>query len=209
MSRSSSLAPREAPPREASHDASRDLEREVDPEREVVEAVGRLMEFWGFRRHVGRTWTVLYLAQAPLAATELAERLQLSASAISLTVGELLQWGAVRKTRLPGDRRDFFEAETSIWKLVTRVLSQRELALVRDTAEALARAASALDRARRAGQIDAARARFVRKRIDKLRLLSSVGERLLGAFVSGRTLDVGAVREVADKDESEDAQRVD
>ena len=171
-----------------------------DAEREVVEVVGRLMEFWGFRRHLGRTWAVLYLSPEPLSANDLADRLQLSASAISLTVGELLQWGAVKKTRVPGDRRDFFVAETSIWKLVTRVLSQRELALVRDTAETLVRAAAALDAGRRAGQIDAARARFVRKRIDKLRLLSSVGERLLGAFVSGRTLDVGAVREVADRD---------
>lgn len=171
-----------------------------DAEREVVEVVGRLMEFWGFRRHLGRTWAVLYLAPEPLTANDLADRLQLSASAISLTVGELLQWGAVKKTRVPGDRRDFYVAETSIWKLVTRVLSQRELALVRDTAETLARAATALDAGRRAGQIDPARARFVRKRIDKLRLLSSVGERLLGAFVSGRTLDVGAVRDVAGRD---------
>ncbi|MCA9611124.1 MAG: MarR family transcriptional regulator, partial [Myxococcales bacterium] len=181
----------------------------ADAELEVVEAIGRLMEFWGFRRHLGRTWTVLYFSSEPLAANDLADRLQLSASAVSLTVGELLQWGAVKKTRLPGDRRDFYVAETSIWKLVTRVLSQRELALVRDTAETLVRASSALDAARREGQIDASRARFVRKRIDKLRLLSSVGERLLGAFVSGRTLDVGAVREVAEPDErDEDATSV-
>ncbi|MCB9610983.1 MAG: MarR family transcriptional regulator [Sandaracinus sp.] len=185
------------------------LPTSADAELEVVEAIGRLMEFWGFRRHLGRTWTVLYFSSEPLAANDLADRLQLSASAVSLTVGELLQWGAVKKTRLPGDRRDFYVAETSIWKLVTRVLSQRELALVRDTAETLVRASSALDAARREGQIDASRARFVRKRIDKLRLLSSVGERLLGAFVSGRTLDVGAVREVAEPDErDEDATSV-
>ena len=24
--------------------------------------MGRLMEFWGFRRHMGRLWTILYLS---------------------------------------------------------------------------------------------------------------------------------------------------
>ena len=52
----------------------------------AADAVGALMEFWGFRRHLGRAWTVLYLSPEPLATNELAERLQLSASAISLRI---------------------------------------------------------------------------------------------------------------------------
>src|SRR5690606_26006771 len=34
----------------------------------VSEAVGRLMEFWGFKRNMGRVWTVLYLSVDPLSA---------------------------------------------------------------------------------------------------------------------------------------------
>lgn len=184
----------------------RNADTDFDPELEVVEGVGRLMEFWGFRRHLGRLWTVLYLSPEPLPSTEIGERLQLSASAVSLTINELMQWGAVKKTRVPGDRRDFFTAETSIWRLVTRVVRQRELALVRDTAELLERANASVASARRAGRIDRAHARFMEKRIGRLRLLSSVGEKLLGAFVSGMPLDPNEVREIGGREDAEDAR---
>src|SRR5205814_4466543 len=42
---------------------------------EVADAIGALMEFWGFKRFMGRLWTVLYLTGEPPAAAELCERL--------------------------------------------------------------------------------------------------------------------------------------
>ena len=59
----------------------------------------------------------------------------MSAGAVSTTLGELAKWGTIHKAWRPGERRDYFEAETSIWKMVTRVFRERELTLVRDTAE--------------------------------------------------------------------------
>jgi len=40
---------------------------------------------------------------------------------------EMQEWGAIKKTWMPGERREYFEAETSIWKMVSRVFRQREL----------------------------------------------------------------------------------
>ena len=37
----------------------------------VSEAVGRLIEFWGFKRNMGRMWAVLYLEDHPLNAADL------------------------------------------------------------------------------------------------------------------------------------------
>ena len=51
----------------------------------VADAVGGLMEFWGFKRNMGRMWTVLYLAPDPLSAADLCERLSLSTGAVSMT----------------------------------------------------------------------------------------------------------------------------
>ena len=33
-----------------------------ESERIVSDSIGRLMELWGFKRNMGRVWTVLYLA---------------------------------------------------------------------------------------------------------------------------------------------------
>jgi DNA-binding transcriptional regulator GbsR (MarR family) len=155
-------------------------------ELEVADSIGRLMEFWGFKRPMGRIWTLLYLAPEPLGAAEIGEALRMSAGAVSMAMGELAKWGAVKKSWRPGERRDFYEAETSIGRLVQRVLRERELALVRGFGEALEAAQRALpvDRNNKSGSLA-----FKRERLGELRRLAKLGETLLTALVAGKTVD--------------------
>src|SRR5262245_19676767 len=97
-----------------------------NPELDVADTVGRLMEFWGFKRPMGRIWALLYLAPEPLGAAEIGDELRMSSGAVSMALSELVKWGAVKKTWRPGERRDYYEAETSIGRLVQRVLRERE-----------------------------------------------------------------------------------
>jgi len=88
-----------ADPREAAG-ITEESDEEVDSiwesERIVSDSVGRLMELWGFKRNLGRVWTVLYLAGGPLTAKQLRDRLQLSSGAVSMTLSELSRWGVAR-----------------------------------------------------------------------------------------------------------------
>jgi DNA-binding transcriptional regulator GbsR (MarR family) len=155
-------------------------------ELEVADSVGRLMEFWGFKRPMGRIWTLLYLAPEALGAAEIGEALRMSAGAVSMAMSELVKWGAVKKSWRPGERRDFYEAETSIGRLVQRVLRERELALVRGFSEALEAAQRALS-AERGYKPNALS--FKRERLGELRRLAKLGESLLTALVAGKTVD--------------------
>lgn len=160
-----------------------------DPELEAADAVGRLMEFWGFRRHMGRIWTVLYLSPEPMTTLGLAETLQLSSSGVSLSLAELVRWGAVRKTWRPGERKDFYEAETSVWKLLRRVYERRELNLIREAIEAFTEAQQRLDDARpHLTQEERRRVDYMRKRLSRLSALSRAGERLVGLLVAGQMI---------------------
>ena len=154
-------------------------------ERRLAEVIGGLMEFWGFKRPMGRIWTLLYLSPAPLGAAELGEQLKMSAGAVSMTLSELLKWGAVKKSWRPGERRDFYEAETSIGKLVQRVLRERELELVRQFGEALSNAEAALPRP----SDDSGPTDFKRDRVHELQRLARLGETLLTALVAGKMVD--------------------
>ncbi len=153
-------------------------------ELEVADTIGRLMEFWGFKRPMGRMWTLLYLSPSPLGAAELGEQLKMSAGAVSMTLNELLKWGAVKKTWRPGERRDFYEAETGIGKLVQRVLRERELELVRQFGDALGNAEAALPKSGDGSALD-----FKRTRMHELQRLSKLGETLLTALVAGKMVD--------------------
>ena len=60
----------------------------VDPAvLKVADAVGALIEGWGFKRNMGRMWAVLYLEDHALSAAELGERLGLSTGAVSMLRG--------------------------------------------------------------------------------------------------------------------------
>ena len=167
------------------------------PELAVAEVIGRLMHFWGFKRPMGRVWSVLYLSDRALTAAEVGEALKMSAGAVSMALSELEKWGAIERTWTPGDRRDFFLAETDIWKLVQRVMRERELTLVRTFTQSLAVAAE--DLSKREAELRAStshadldlreKLRYKRDRLSRLRDLSATGESLLGALVEGSVIN--------------------
>jgi DNA-binding transcriptional regulator GbsR (MarR family) len=172
-----------------------------EAELRAADAMGRLMEFWGFRRHMGRLWTILYLSPEPMTTTDLSETLQLSSSAVSLSLAELVHWGAVRKTWRPGERKDFYQAESSVWKLLRRVYERRELNLIREAIDAFGDAQRRLDEARgQLGGDDRRRVDYMRKRLSRLSALSKAGERLVGLLVAGRMINPADLQSSEEED---------
>jgi DNA-binding transcriptional regulator GbsR (MarR family) len=167
----------------------------------AADAVGALIESWGFKRNMGRMWTVLYLEDHPLTAADLSERLGLSSGAVSMLLAELLQWGAVKKAWVVGDRREHFEPETSIWKMVSRVFRDRELNWIRTARDAFGEAQDQLEPGRDT------RKKLIAERIAGLVQLSEVGHRLLEAVLEGQAIDnlplktVGELAKAAKKQE--------
>jgi len=159
------------PPRHQSHALSR-------AELRVADAVGALMELWGFRRQLGRIWTVLFLSERPLPAPELCERLQISTGLLSMSLSELRGWGVVRTVSVRGDRKEHYEAETDIWKMVRRVLSERERRAVE---EALRAFEGALAEVRGAlADVDPAVKAAARHRLRRLAQLTTLTRTALG-----------------------------
>jgi len=161
-----------------------------ESERIVSDSVGRLMELWGFKRNMGRVWTVLYLAGEPVTAGQLRDRLQLSSGAVSMTLNELSRWGVVRKIWVQGDRRDFYEAEANVWKMISRVMREREQTEITQAIESFEDALVALER--QAQQVGKAfpRVKVQRERIERLLELAKLGRSMLEALISNAHLDV-------------------
>jgi DNA-binding transcriptional regulator GbsR (MarR family) len=152
----------------------------------VADAVGALMESWGFKRNMGRMWSVLYLEDHPLTAADLGERLGLSTGAVSMLLTELLQWGIVKKAWVVGERREHYEAETSLWKMVSRVFRERELNWIKQAAEQFEQA----DQELKAGpKKEDARRKLIAERIANLAELAQVGANLIESMLEGESVD--------------------
>ncbi|HUK67112.1 MAG TPA: ArsR family transcriptional regulator [Anaeromyxobacteraceae bacterium] len=165
----------------------------------VADAMGELMELWGFRRQLGRIWAVLFLSERPLAAPDLCERLQISTGLLSMSLAELRGWGVVRSVDVPGDRKEHFEAETNIWSLVRRVLAERERKAIEG---ALATVERALREVRGAlADVDSrvkSSARFRLQRLEELAHLCRVGLNLLRLLLDSARVDVSPLKLLSD-----------
>jgi len=161
----------------------------------VADAVGSLMELWGFRRQLGRVWGVLFLSDRPLAAPELCDRLRISTGLLSMSLAELRRWGVVRSVEIPGDRKEHFEAETNVWRLVARVLREREKRAVE---QALAVFERALGEVRAAlADLDPAvkaAARFKARRLEVLADLTRAALNVLRLLVDSARADAGPLK---------------
>ena len=161
----------------------------------VADAVGALMELWGFRRQLGRIWAVLFLSERPLAAPDLCERLQISTGLLSMSLSELRGWGVVRSVPVPRDRKEHFEAETNIWSLVRRVLAEREH---RAIDAALTTVEAALRDVKGAlADVDPkvkAAARFRVQRLEQLAQLCRVGQNLLKVLLDSARVDIAPLK---------------
>jgi DNA-binding transcriptional regulator GbsR (MarR family) len=154
----------------------------------VSDSIGRLIEFWGFKRNMGRLWAILYLSERPLSAPEMQDRLQLSSGAVSMTLNELTRWGVVKKVWIQGERRDHYAAEGNFWKMISRVFNERERVEVLDAIDIMEDAIRFLnDKAQQPEE--RARAQFQEERIRELLDLARLGKQLLDALIKEAKVD--------------------
>jgi DNA-binding transcriptional regulator GbsR (MarR family) len=161
----------------------------------VADAIGSIIELWGFRRQLGRIWAVLFLSERPLAAPELCERLQISTGLLSMSLTELRRWEVVRSVTVSGDRKEHFEAETHVWKMVRKVLAEREQTAVEEALRTFERALVDV----RAGlaHVDPLlklKARFRVRRLEQLAGLARAGLGILSVLLDTARVDVGPLQ---------------
>jgi DNA-binding transcriptional regulator GbsR (MarR family) len=87
---------------------------------------GNLGDRWGVNRSVSQIHALLYVADKPLTAEEIADSLGIARSNVSNSLRELLAWDLIRAVPVLRDRRTFYVAETDLWTLVSRIAAGRK-----------------------------------------------------------------------------------
>src|SRR5258707_10039036 len=87
---------------------------------------GDMGDQWGVNRSVSQIHGLLYLAEEPMTAEDIADTLGMARSNVSNSLKELLTWNLIRRVPMLGDRRDHFEAETDIWEIALRIAAGRK-----------------------------------------------------------------------------------
>jgi DNA-binding transcriptional regulator GbsR (MarR family) len=152
----------------------------------AVDAVGNVIEFWGFKRNQGKVWALLYLRDTALTAAEIENELELSKGGVSMLLRDLERWGVILRVRAPGDSSWRYRAENDLLKMARRVIEEREFAFI-------ARIRADLEEAERLASRQGGVPKEQLKRLQRMSTLAEHTEKALRLFLKTSRLDVGGM----------------
>ena len=88
-------------------------------ESEVVALFVRVADLLNLPRSVGELYGVLFIAEKPMCLDDLRIKLNISKGSTSQGLKILRSFGAIRVVYVPGDRKDFYVAESSLRKIAS------------------------------------------------------------------------------------------
>ncbi|MFP8490079.1 GbsR/MarR family transcriptional regulator [Gracilimonas sp. Q87] len=96
---------------------------------------GEMASAWGINKTMSQIHALLYAESQPLDTDSIMETLDISRGNANMNLRRLVDWELIHKTGYPGDRKDYYSAETDVWKIVSTIIrerQQREIAPIRE-----------------------------------------------------------------------------
>ncbi|WP_034061997.1 GbsR/MarR family transcriptional regulator [Lacinutrix jangbogonensis] len=91
---------------------------------------GSLGTLWGINKAMAQIQALLFISTKPLTMEEIMEDLKISRGNTSMNLRQLMDWGIVTKTLVPGERKEFFTTEKDVQELsriIAKERSRREI----------------------------------------------------------------------------------
>lgn len=114
----------------AAHPLNGSEKKELKIVREsMLDGLSQLADYFGFSKVMGQLYGVLLLHGEALSLDDLMESLSISKASVSTNIRTLEHMGMVRQVWLKGkgDRRKYYEAETDLLRIITNIISGREM----------------------------------------------------------------------------------
>jgi len=163
-----------------------------------AEGVGNAAETTGILNDLqGRIFGLLYLEAQPLSLDDIASELQQSKSHISVNIRRLVEWSLVRRVRVEGSRKDYYEAETDFWRVIQEILERRFRWNIRVLLSAVEESQQAIESENgtarhRAPGFDAM---FAKARLAAIHAFFTAMDEGIADFTRGRSFEPETVRE--------------
>lgn len=92
---------------------------------QFVQTWGGLGSNWGINKIMAQVHALLLVSEELLTTEDVMEKLQISRGSANMNLRALVSWGLVSRTAVRGERKEYFIAEKDIWKIATRIASER------------------------------------------------------------------------------------
>ncbi len=140
---------------------------------------GALGPAWGVSRTMSQIHALLMVSSEAQNTDDVMAALQISRGNAHANIRELCDWGLLRKVARPGDRKDYYEAEKDVWRVVQCIARARKRKELEPVLRALA---ACLEQTR--GLKDA-ESRAFRRQLGELQRFAELGGRVMERVTRG------------------------
>lgn len=147
--------------------------------------VNQLCSRFGLNNIMAQLYALLYLSSKPLSLDEMAERLKISKGSVSINMRALEGYGAVRKIWVKGSRKDYYETEMDIARVVLDRLKLIARARLVEVDDMINSSYEIINPAASENGEDKEAVKVLRQRLQNLKTLYSKAKNLFNMFDSG------------------------
>lgn len=105
---------------------SDDSEKLQEAKDTFIDQWGAMGSLWGVTPTMAQTHAALLASEEPVSTDDLMHELGISRGNANQTLRQLVEWGLVKSVRIRGDRKEYFEAEKSVWKVFCIIARERK-----------------------------------------------------------------------------------
>ncbi|WOO40029.1 hypothetical protein [Rubellicoccus peritrichatus] len=108
-----------------------------DARENFIRQWGAMGSSWGINRTMAQIHAFLMISAEPLDTNTIMEELQISRGNANTNLRDLVGWGLIRSYFVPGERKEFFEAEKDVWKMFCAISKERKRREIQPALEVL------------------------------------------------------------------------
>ena len=150
-----------------------------------LDRINQICAKFGLNNIMAQLYALLYLSGKPLSLNDMVERLKISKGSASVNIRALERYGVARKILVKGSRRDYYEAEADIAKVIIdriKSMAQHRLSEVNEIVNA---SYDALNSVNPSDKEEKESVRIFKERLNKLMNLQNKAQSLFNLFNSG------------------------
>ena len=150
-----------------------------------LDKINQICGKFGLNNMMAQLYAILYLSDKTLSLDDMVERLKISKGSASTNIRALERYGAVRKVWIKGSRKDYYEAEVDIAKVIMgriKAMSQNRLS---EVDEMISSSCRILNSVNSSNEDEKKEIEVFKQRLEKLRNLHNKGQFLFNSFNSG------------------------
>jgi len=148
----------------------------------LLSKINQMCGKFGLNNIMAQLYAILYLSDKPLSLDDMVERLKISKGSASVNIRALERYGVVRSVWVKGSRKDYYEAEADISKVIIERVRSMANSRLTEVEGMLSASYDALNSISESSEEESAAIETFKQRLEKLRVMHNKAKSLFDIF---------------------------